>query len=294
MSSSPIHPAALQGLNPQQQALLGALGQVLEPLADLCIGQGVAIQAIEEALRHAMVRAARKASAGANPERLTSRISTMTGLTRREVARIEQASEPARPASRSLVTEIFTRWAFEPEYRDAANQPRALPKMGPAPSFEALAKRVTSDVHPRSLVAEMERLGLLGRDGDELRLLKDSLVPQGDWAHMVGFLGDNVGDHLRAATANVLGDGPPHFEQSVLADELSLESMAQVKRLITQQWQQVMSDIVPQLEALMAQDAAAGRARDQAVRIGMYSWMREMSTEEQARSATPTLDGISK
>jgi hypothetical protein len=278
-------PGLPQGLNPQQQALMGALAHVLEPLATLCVDQGVAIQAIEEALRHAMVAAARRACAGANPARLTSRVSTMTGLTRREVTRISAAAQPARPASRSLVTEVFTRWAFEPEHRGEDGRVMALPVLGPAPSFEALAARVTRDVHARSLLADMQRLGLVTEADGQVRLLKDSLVPQGDWAHMVGFLGDNVGDHLRAASANVRGEGAPHFEQSVLADELSAESMAQVKDLITQQWQQLMRDMVPQLEALMAADQQAGRVRDQAVRIGMYSWMRDMTPEEQARTA---------
>lgn len=209
----------------------------------------------------------------------------MTGLTRREVTRISAAAQPARPASRSLVTEVFTRWAFEPEHRGEDGRVMALPVLGPAPSFEALAARVTRDVHARSLLADMQRLGLVTEADGQVRLLKDSLVPQGDWAHMVGFLGDNVGDHLRAASANVRGEGAPHFEQSVLADELSAESMAQVKDLITQQWQQLMRDMVPQLEALMAADQQAGRVRDQAVRIGMYSWMRDMTPEEQARTA---------
>lgn len=288
MSQTASSTPAVQGLNPQQQALLGALAQVLEPLADLCVGQGVAIQAVEEALRHAMVRAARRAAQatdGANPARLTSRISTMTGLTRREVARIEQAVEPARPASRSLVTEVFTRWAFEQEYQGPDGRPLALPRLGSAPSFEALAARVTRDVHPRSLLADMQRQGLVALEGERVRLLRDTLVPQGDWAHMVGFLGDNVGDHLRAASANVRGEGAPHFEQSVLADELSLESMLEVKKLIALQWQQLMHAIVPQLEALMAQDQASGRVCDQAVRIGMYSWMREMTPQEVERVA---------
>ena len=289
MNSQPASPPVLQGLNPQQQALLGAVAQILQPLAQLCIDQGLAIQAVEESLRHAMVRAAREAAeqstAGVNPARLTSRISTMTGLTRREVARIEQSVQPARPASRSLVTEVFTRWAFETDYQDANGKPLALNRQGPAPSFEALAKRVTRDVHPRSLLTDMVRQGLVGDDGTQLRLLRDTLVPQGDWPHMVGFLADNVGDHLRAASANVRGQGDPHFEQSVLADELSAPSMAIVKDLITQQWQQLMQQIVPQLEALMAADEAAGRVRDQAVRIGLYSWMRGMTEQEQARAA---------
>lgn len=286
MATSKQPDPTLEGLNPQQRALMGALMHVLEPLAELCVSQGVAIQAVEEALRRAMVQAAREACAEGNAKRLTSRISTMTGLTRREVARIEKEAAPARPASRSLVTEVFTRWAFEPGYRDAAGDPLVLSRTGPAPSFEALAGRVTRDVHPRSVLAEMLRLGMVEEAGERVRLCEDTLVPRGDWEQMVAFLGDNVGDHLRAATANVRGGGSSHFEQSVLADELSSESLEQAKTLISEQWQRLMSDLVPRLEALMDADRAAGRDRDQALRIGLYSWMRAMTGEESARSAS--------
>lgn len=269
------------GLNPQQQALLGALAHVLDPLAELCVGKGISIQALEESLRHAMVKAARM-SCGGEGARVVSRISAMTGLTRREVTRISQAVTPSRPASRSLVTEIFTRWAFEAAYRDARGRPMSLPKAGPTPSFEALAKRVTQDVHPRTLLAEMQRLGMVKQDSESglISLTKDSWVPQGNWTQMVAFLGDNVGDHLRAATSNVLAKDNAHFEQSVLADELSRESLERVKPLIEQQWQILMSRLVPELEALMADDKNNGRPADQAVRIGMFSWMRPMTDEE--------------
>ena len=73
--------------------LLQALDSLLLPLAQLCVGKGVPIQAAEEHLRRAFVEAARRSSDGANPQRLTSRISTLTGLTRREVARIQAEME---------------------------------------------------------------------------------------------------------------------------------------------------------------------------------------------------------
>lgn len=73
-------------LHTEQQALLAAIGHLLRPFAKLCLAKGVPIQAIEERVRHAYVDAAKQACEGDNPERLTSRISTMTGLTRREVA----------------------------------------------------------------------------------------------------------------------------------------------------------------------------------------------------------------
>jgi hypothetical protein len=280
-----------QGVDAAATALLTAMGQVLEPMATLAVARGVPIQALEEALRRAMVGAARRALGGGDGGRLTSRISAMTGLTRREVTRLDTLDTQAPPPSRTLVTELFTLWRFDPALRAPDGRPRALPRTGAAPSFEDLAARVSRDVHPRTLLDEMARLGLVARleASDEVMLVEDTLVPRGRWSEMLGFLGDHVGDHFRAAAANVLGDGRTHFEQALLADELSPDSIERAKSLISDQWQRLMTDLVPALQALMQADAAAGRPQDQALRIGFYSYARPMveaALPDQARGLT--------
>jgi hypothetical protein len=51
---------------------------------------------------------------------------------------------------------------------------------------------------------------------DTVHLLQEAFfVPHGDWARMIAFfLGDSV-IHLRAATANVLGDIGQELEQAI-------------------------------------------------------------------------------
>lgn len=275
-------PDALQS---DQQALLAAMSAVFEPLAQLCIARGLTFQSAEELLKLAYIKAARRACAAelAKPTRLTSRLSTITGLTRREVARLDsKAAEPQLPATRSHITELLTRWASSPDFVDARGAPAALVRTGPSPSFEALAASVTRDVHPRSLLAELERLNLVAvTTGAEpscelVVLLTDAFVPRADWSQMIGFLGANVGDHLRAAVENVLGSGSQHFEQVLTADELSSHSLSQVRQLISNQWRQLLTTLGPELERLMQEDRVAGRAQDQLVRIGLYSWMQPM------------------
>lgn len=257
--------------------LLQALDSLLLPLGQLCIGKGVPIQAIEERLRRAFVEAARRSSDGANPQRLTSRISTLTGLTRREVARIQALNEPARATTRSAVSEMFTLWLSLPEYQGGQG-PMALPRAGPAPSFETLAQSVTRDVHARSLMEALIQLKLVIWDEkqDTVRLAAEAFVPRDQWTQLMGFLGDNVGDHLRAAVTNVLGHGNEHFEQALYADELSAQSIEKARQLISEQWRKLMTNMVPQLEALMKADAKAGRKQDQALRLGLYSWTEPM------------------
>jgi hypothetical protein len=257
------------------KAVLGAVGSLLAPIAELCLTRGATIQAVEEMLRQAFVDEAQRICG--SDEVATSRISTMTGLTRREVTRLRSAARQESPATRSVATDLLTRWLSAPEYTRRGS-PRVIARAGAAPSFEHLASTVTRDVHPRSLLAEMERLHLVEHDEDKdtVRLLVDAFVPRGDQPRMLGYLGDNVGDHLRGAVRNVLGAGDEHFEQALLADELSAESIQRARELITGQWRSLLTDVAPQLEALMAQDREAGRAQDQALRIGLYSWSRPM------------------
>jgi Family of unknown function (DUF6502) len=273
----------------EQQALLGALSHLLQPFAELCLAKGVTIQAVEELVRRAFVQAARQACQGAKPDRLTSRISTMTGLTRREVGRLEAEAAPALPMTRSLSSEVLTHWISEPGYTDTQGHPLKLARQGEAPSFEALAATVTRDVHPRTLLEEMLRLGLVSLEaaGEHVRLLEEAFVPRNDWQQMVGFLGRNVGDHLRAAASNVLGSGSEHFEQAILADELSELSLQQARMLISEQWRELMTRLGPRLQALMDEDQATGRTRDQQVRIGLYSWSQPMAQMLPPASNTP-------
>jgi hypothetical protein len=262
-------------LNAEQEVLLDALQQVLLPLAQLCIGKNIPIQVIEERLRAAFVDAAHEVHRGVPGQRLTSRISTATGLTRRAVSRLEhQRTAPPQQLRRSPVTELFTRWVSDPALRTADQQPAPLPRQGAMPSFEALAQSVTRDVHPRTLLEELCRLKLARHDeaSDMVHLLRDAFVPRGDWARMVGFLAHNVGDHFRAAAANVLGDGGQHLEQAIFADELSAQSLADARQLMAQQWRTLLAQVAPRLETLIEGDRAAGRPQDRSLRIGLFTW----------------------
>lgn len=273
--NSQITPDKLQA---EQSALLAVLQQLLCPLAELCLAKGISIQAAEEVLRRAYIQAAVDACADQGSARLTSRISTMTGLTRREVARLQSDDIPVQPQIRTVATDVLTYWASQSDYVNKKGLPIRLPRTGESPSFEALAASVTKDVHPKSILADMVRLGLVTHNerSDTVSVVHDIFVPNSDWPRMVGFMGVNVGDHLQASVENVLHGGNRHFEQSLLADELSEESLNTAKAMITGQWRDLMTQMGPQLQSLMDQDKALGRERTQQLRIGLYSYMCAM------------------
>ena len=124
-----------------------------------------------------------------------------------------------------------------------------------------------------------------------MELVHDAFVPRGDTERMLGFLGHNVGDHLGAAVANVLGDGRRHFEQAVFADELSTQSIEATRDAIAAQWRAISATLVPLLEKLIEADRAAGRPRDQRLRVGLFSFSERMP--EAAAPATDAAVGPS-
>jgi hypothetical protein len=277
----PNHSSPTQ-IQDDQQALLLALEQLLGPVARLCLSKAVPVQAMQEVMRRAYVHAAAEYCEGLNAARLTSRISTMTGLTRREVARVQSMqSQHQSVPTRAIATDVLTAWSVLPEYVNKKGLPIPLPRTGLAPSFEALAHQVTKDVHPRSILADMLRLGLVVQhsNNDTVAVVDQLFVPREDWSKMLGFLGANVGEHLQASVDNILGDGRQHFEQSLLADELSKESLDTAKSMITAQWRSLMTELGPQLQALMNEDTVQGRAKDQQLRIGLYSYMTTMKAQ---------------
>lgn len=274
-------PSSAAPSTPDQAALKSAFARVLGPLAELALARGLPCAVAEEMLRQAFVTAARDALSGpAGPAAhgLVSRISTATGLSRREVSRLVQQGDSPAPPRRWPAGELVTRWLSDPALKPVRGR-RRLPRQGPAPSFEALAQGVTRDVHPRSLLDELCRLGLAVVDeaSDSVELQRDAFVPKGDFGRMVGFLGENVGDHLAAAVENTVGDKTRHLEQAVFADELSAESLDAMKAVVAEQWRLVFDRLVPAFEGLIAADREAGRAQDQRMRVGLYTYATAMA-----------------
>ena len=274
--------AAKAPVGPGGPALTRALASLLEPIAALAVARGLPFASVEDLLKAAFVEAARKAQPPEAGRRIVSRVATATGLTRREVTRLFVAEGGLSPPRPSPATQVFTRWRADPALKNRRGRPISLPRLGAAPSFEALARSVTQDVHPRSLLDELCRLGLVSVEDDTVKLLRDSVVAAGDTDRAYAFLGGNVGDHLRAAVANVLAEVPPHVEQAVFADELSAESLAAFRDIAKAQWQTLLAATVPALQSLVDADAAAARVRDRRVRIGLYTWNDVMTDIEVA------------
>lgn len=276
--------------------MIEALRSVLEPLALLAVAKGLTYQVLDDMLKQALVNAAHDAHPGVAAHRRVSRISTTTGIHRREVTRLTQTGEAVPAPRASQASGVYTHWLTSPEFRERRGRrfgsPKVLPRQGPHPSFETLARAITSDVHPRALLEEMIRLGYATLDAgdDTVSVVADAAVPRADGARMLRILGSNVGDHFRGTVANVLGDGRQHFDQALFAHEMSSESITAARALIAAQWRELYSRLWPEIESLFADDAAhPQRMLNHRLRIGLYSFNEpvQTSSSDEAQPSGP-------
>ncbi|MGT2482215.1 DUF6502 family protein [Methylobacterium oryzae CBMB20] len=216
---------------PRDGASLHApLARLLRPLVRLLVARGITFPALTDLLRELYVNVAEYDFALVGKEQTDSRVSLLTGIHRKEVRRLRGAGAPvsAVPAVVSAHKPHHRPLDRRPGLHRSPGAPLPLPRTaeGQAPSFEALVSGVTRDLRPRAVLDEWLDRGLAFMDAqDRIVLAEAAYVPRGDGAEgpQLYYFGRNLHDHIAAAVANIVGDGPRFLERAVHYDGLSEE-----------------------------------------------------------------------
>lgn len=263
---------------PASEHLLSKSMEMLTPLVQLMIAEGVSYPRFIYALKDVFLAAA-KAELHREGRKLTdAAISVRSGIHRKEVRTrsidegIPSDSKPLTRSALSLAEQVYTRWLTDARYRASNGRPAALPITGPAPSFESLATSITRDFSRRTVLDELVRLGLVQEDADRAIPLAENIVPKADLAEMISYYSVQLHDHLAAGAANVRavsqGVTPPFLEQSLYANGLSDESLEWLSQLGRQIWKSTFDQMVGAATQRLAGDEAHGhRGR---MRLGIY------------------------
>jgi len=264
------------GVGAHSVLLISALRRILRPLVRFLLAQGVTYPYLAELLKSVFVDVAARDDFALKGKRQTaSRISLLTGLHRKDVKRLlaERHESMLPPPNVSLGAQLVARWLGE-RYVDDAGHPLPLPRLAhdsSGRSFEELVASVSKDIRSRAVLDEWLRLGVVRLDeNDRVNLVVEAFVPKQGFDEKVFYLGQNVGDHLAAAVSNTIGQAAPFMERSVYYDELSRDSIEELRTLSTEAGMRTLQQINQRAMELEARDAAEQRANDQRMNFGIY------------------------
>lgn len=252
------------------------IAQLLRPLVYLCIHAGMTFPTLVRLLRELFVNVAEHDFALPGKEQTDSRVSLLTGIHRKEVARLRGAGAPVNevPASISLAGAITTGWLTSQRFCDASGSPLPLPRTAgdSEPSFEELVASVTRDVRARVVLDDWIDRGLVTIDADNrVTLVEAAFIPRGDDDDKLYYLGRNLRDHIAAATANVLAAKPAFLERGVHYDGISAAMAGKLEERARELALEVLQQANREAHAAWERDKGGGHR----VNFGVYVYRED-------------------
>lgn len=196
---------------------------LLLPVVRFLLKHGVTWDEFGELSKEAYVKVAREDYGIEGRPTNNSRVAMLTGLSRREVARVRDqllnGMERAGELRGNQISRILTGWHLDPEFTDAAGQPKDLPATGPSGSLTVLLKRYAGDLPHGAIRKEMQKRGLVEElDNGHIRVLKRDFVYSELDPEIVRQLGIALHDHAATLEHNLDANRPSARRFEAIAD----------------------------------------------------------------------------
>lgn len=182
--------------------LLDCVRRLVGALARFCLRHALKVQEVEACFREEFMAAAKRVIEERGEEVSLSRLSVMTGLTRREVQRIKNSPLKA-DATPGLITKVIGHWQSDRRFVDKERAPRVLTFGSEESDFNKLVTQVSKDLNPAAVLFELERVKAVERTDAGLKLAVQIYRPRGDVETGFSVLKQDIEDLIGCVEENV-------------------------------------------------------------------------------------------
>jgi len=176
-----------------------------------------------------------------------SRVSVITGLSRREVMRVRKLPRPDVTSGlerHNRAARVIAAWRRESCFLDSKGNPAALPMEGPGATFSELVKRFSGNVPPRAVLDELIQVGAVERLEDEkVSLVTRAYIPKNLDAHKLNILGTDVRHLISTIDHNLKPETTiPIFQRKVSYDNLPNEVLPRFRKIFAKRAQALLEN----------------------------------------------------
>lgn len=222
----------------RRNKLLQACYSFLVPVARFLLTNGISYREFSELCKVAFVDVA--SSEFGLRGRLTnnSRVSAMTGIGRKDVARMRDliAEYQRDPRVRlSPLSDVLHHWYTDVEYQDVDGSPRALPLAGESASFESLVRACAGDLPVGAVRTELLRHNsIILNDDGLLEVNRREVIPEYFDEKLITSLAFNFRGLAETIAYNSNPDrrGPGRIERYVESENLSETARRGLRKII--------------------------------------------------------------
>ena len=265
--------------------LLTALLTLMRPLVRFLLARGIAFDSFVEVAKRAFIDVAEKDFGIPGKRQTDSRISVLTGLTRKDVARVRDEAEPLSVVADQRLNRaarVVSGWVrdFAPVKKMAKATPMRLALDGSERSFAELVRRYSGDMPVQSVLDELLRAGTVTRGTDgSVQLINRTYLAAKDEVGKVSLLGSDARDLIATITHNL--DAKPeaaYFQRKTSYNNLPANVLDEVRELLRDDGQ-VFLERFDRMLAEKDRDmntTVLGEGRKRAV-IGLYYFEEDVA-----------------
>ncbi len=259
-----------------KQALNAAVFKLLRPLVHILLRNGIPYSAFTQMAKHVYVDVAMNKFKIEGRKQSVSRVAIITGLSRKEIARIQELDSPLagnEEKGYNRAVRVIRGWITDPKFLNEQGAPRALKFDEGESNFIELVRLYSGDVPGRAMLDELLRVGAVENTEDGLiSLCQRSYVPKQGETEKIEILGIATSDLLGTIDGNLLcEDESGLFQQTVAYDNLPKDKLKEIRALSRMQLQTCMELVnawMAQYDRDVNQDVEGdGKAR---AGIGLY------------------------
>jgi hypothetical protein len=266
--------------------LYAAVLRLLRPLARILLRNGISYCTFADLAKWTFVDVATKEFAIKDRKQSTSRVSVITGLSRREVMRVRKLPRPDISESiekHNRAARVIAAWRREPEFLNIEGKPASLPMEGNGATFNDLVKRFSGNVPSRAVLDELIHVGAVDLSTDDnVTLLTRAYIPKDYDSHKINILGTDVKHLLSTINHNLQPHiTDPLFQRKVSYDNLPDEVLEKFHKQFNKKAQNLLEsadkwlaqydrDVTPSIE---------GTGRNQAG-FGIFFFQKPSSEED--------------
>lgn len=222
-------------VNDIKQILATSILKILRPIVRVLLKHGISHTEFSELARKAYVDVAFKDFRIEGRKQTVSRVAVLTGLSRKEVVRLQYIADTAPLAEKgplNRAARVITGWTLDPEFRDAQGQPLPLPSTGDGASFATLIKRYSGDITAGAILDELVHVGAVELRDELLFLCTQAYVPRSSELEKLKIMGICAADFLNTIEHNVsTPNADARFQRALIYHDLPREVVDEFKTL---------------------------------------------------------------
>lgn len=222
---------------------------LLRPVASLLLKCGMTWKEFASVSKSVFVQAATEEYGIRGRPTNVSRVSILTGISRKEVKRqreLLQRPDTSVTTKTTDATRLLSGWHQDPDYQDADGQPLVLAMTGAEPNFASLFAAYGGDTPQQTLIKELRSAHSIVLDANGCLIAKTRYhMPVAMTDGNIRFFGTSLYDHAHTLNNNVAGgaDTTRRFERFAADDQIDPASVAAFKAFVDSRGQQFLEEV---------------------------------------------------